>query len=175
MRARRMNSRPPLQTASDDQAVAQRGADLAQQLLGQAFPQQDQLTILNNAMAKMAQDLQFVAQRQQSLENSIAAINGFAMGGGLEVCLACDFRIMSTAAKVGLPETKLGILPGWGELPEVALRVGEVPRHRNRFRSSHDHAKDARIPKDKHTPEYNAKAPLSVARPLRPDFDGVVV
>jgi len=51
------------------------------------------------------------------------AINGFAMGGGLEVALACDFRIMSTAAKIGLPETKLGLIPGWGgtvRLPRIA-------------------------------------------------------
>lgn len=54
---------------------------------------------------------------------SVAAINGYALGGGLEVTLACDFRIMSTAAKIGLPETKLGIIPGWGgtvRLPRIA-------------------------------------------------------
>lgn len=54
---------------------------------------------------------------------TVVAINGFALGGGLEFCLACDYRIASTAAKVGLPETKLGIIPGWGgtvRLPRVA-------------------------------------------------------
>ncbi len=53
----------------------------------------------------------------------VVAINGYALGGGLEVCLACDFRVMSTAAKIGLPETKLGIIPGWGgtvRLPRIA-------------------------------------------------------
>lgn len=54
---------------------------------------------------------------------SVVAVNGFALGGGLEFCLACDYRIASSAAKVGLPETKLGIIPGWGgtvRLPRVA-------------------------------------------------------
>ncbi len=54
---------------------------------------------------------------------SVVAINGFALGGGLEFCLACDYRIASSTAKVGLPETKLGIIPGWGgtvRLPRVA-------------------------------------------------------
>lgn len=54
---------------------------------------------------------------------TVVAINGFALGGGLEFCLACDYRIASTAAKVGLPETKLGIIPGWGgtvRLPRIA-------------------------------------------------------
>ena len=53
----------------------------------------------------------------------VVAINGFALGGGLEVTLACDFRVASTDAKVGLPETKLGIIPGWGgtiRLPRIA-------------------------------------------------------
>lgn len=54
---------------------------------------------------------------------TVVAINGYALGGGLEFCLACDYRLMSTNAKVGLPETKLGILPGWGgtvRLPRIA-------------------------------------------------------
>jgi len=55
---------------------------------------------------------------------SCAVINGFAMGGGLEICLACDFRVMSTAAKVGLPETKLGILPGWGGTVRLPRIIG---------------------------------------------------
>ncbi|MFN8092552.1 MAG: fatty acid oxidation complex subunit alpha FadB [Vicinamibacteria bacterium] len=45
---------------------------------------------------------------------SVAAINGVALGGGFELCLAASYRVMSAAAKVGLPETKLGIFPGWG-------------------------------------------------------------
>ena len=54
---------------------------------------------------------------------SVVAINGYALGGGLEVCLACDLRIMSSKAKIGLPETRLGIIPGWGgtvRLPRIA-------------------------------------------------------
>lgn len=52
----------------------------------------------------------------------VVAINGFALGGGFEMCLACEYRVMSTAAKVGLPEVKLGIMPGFGgtiRLPRV--------------------------------------------------------
>ena len=53
---------------------------------------------------------------------TVAAINGTALGGGFEVCLATDYRILSTAGEVGLPEVKLGIFPGWGgtvRLPRI--------------------------------------------------------
>ncbi|TGD74257.1 fatty acid oxidation complex subunit alpha FadB [Mangrovimicrobium sediminis] len=55
---------------------------------------------------------------------SAVAINGIAVGGGLEICLACDFRVMSTAARIGLPETKLGILPGWGGTTRLPRLIG---------------------------------------------------
>jgi len=44
----------------------------------------------------------------------IAAINGLALGGGLEIALACDIRIASENARLGLPEVTLGLIPGWG-------------------------------------------------------------
>ncbi|PVZ20345.1 MULTISPECIES: fatty acid oxidation complex subunit alpha FadB [unclassified Pseudomonas] len=53
---------------------------------------------------------------------TVAAINGIALGGGLEMCLAADFRVMASSAKIGLPEVKLGIYPGFGgtvRLPRV--------------------------------------------------------
>ncbi|MFT4610038.1 MAG: 3-hydroxyacyl-CoA dehydrogenase/enoyl-CoA hydratase/3-hydroxybutyryl-CoA epimerase [Cellvibrionaceae bacterium] len=53
----------------------------------------------------------------------VVAINGFALGGGCELCLACDYRIGSESASIGLPETRLGIIPGWGgtvRLPRIA-------------------------------------------------------
>ena len=55
---------------------------------------------------------------------SVVAINGYALGGGLEFCLACDYRVMSTAAKIGLPETKLGIIPGWGGTVRLSRVAG---------------------------------------------------
>ena len=56
---------------------------------------------------------------------SIAAINGFAMGGGLEVALACDIRIAETHAQLALPETKVGLLPCGGGTQRLSWLVGE--------------------------------------------------
>jgi enoyl-CoA hydratase len=56
---------------------------------------------------------------------SICAINGFALGGGCEVALACTIRISSKTAKLGQPEVKLGILPGYGGTQRLARLCGK--------------------------------------------------
>jgi len=54
----------------------------------------------------------------------VAAINGAALGGGLELALACDLRVMSAAAEVGLPEVGLGIIPGGGATQRLPRAIG---------------------------------------------------
>ena len=54
----------------------------------------------------------------------VAAINGIALGGGFEMCLVCDYRVMSDAATVGLPEVKLGIIPGFGGTVRLSRLIG---------------------------------------------------
>ncbi|HKW57244.1 MAG TPA: enoyl-CoA hydratase-related protein [Candidatus Acidoferrum sp.] len=60
---------------------------------------------------------------------SICAINGFALGGGCEVALACSIRIASKTAKLGQPEVKLGILPGYGGTQRLARLCGKGVAH----------------------------------------------
>ncbi|HAU14245.1 MAG TPA: fatty acid oxidation complex subunit alpha FadB [Gammaproteobacteria bacterium] len=55
---------------------------------------------------------------------TVTAMNGIALGGGLEMCLATDFRVMSTAAQCGLPEAKLGLYPGFGGTVRMPRIVG---------------------------------------------------
>ncbi|WP_316844736.1 enoyl-CoA hydratase/isomerase family protein [Pedobacter psychrodurus] len=75
-------------------------------------------------LAKHGQDLVFNA-----IENSpkpfIAAINGFALGGGLELAMACHMRIASDNAKLGLPEVTLGLIPGYGGTQRLTQLVGK--------------------------------------------------
>lgn len=55
---------------------------------------------------------------------TVTAINGFALGGGLEFALTTSYRVMSSTAKIGFPETKLGIFPGWGGTVRMARVTG---------------------------------------------------
>ncbi len=75
-------------------------------------------------LARKGQELLF-----DLLENattpSIAAINGFALGGGLELAMACHIRIASDNAKMGLPEVSLGVIPGYGGTQRLAHLVGK--------------------------------------------------
>jgi enoyl-CoA hydratase len=55
----------------------------------------------------------------------VAAINGFALGGGLELAMACHIRVASTNAKLGLPEVTLGLIPGYGGTQRLTQLVGK--------------------------------------------------
>jgi enoyl-CoA hydratase len=62
---------------------------------------------------------------QNSTKPIIAAINGFALGGGLELAMACHIRIASSNAKMGLPEVSLGLIPGYGGTQRLSQLVGK--------------------------------------------------
>ncbi len=87
---------------------------------------------VNELLALSTQDGWGASRFQQSVFNklerlgrpSIAAINGFAMGGGLELALSCTIRIASTKARLGFPELGLGIIPAFGGTERLVRTVG---------------------------------------------------
>jgi 3-hydroxyacyl-CoA dehydrogenase/enoyl-CoA hydratase/3-hydroxybutyryl-CoA epimerase/enoyl-CoA isomerase len=93
------------------------GADITE-FLGMFKETQEQMIawcVEANAIFSSFEDLPFP---------TAAALGGFALGGGMEMALSCDFRIASPAARVGLPETQLGIIPGFGGTTRLPRLIG---------------------------------------------------
>lgn len=113
---------------------------------------------------------------------SVAAINGFALGGGCELALACTFRVASENAKLGQPEVKLGLIPGYGGTQRLARLVGPSRALQLILTGDHISAEEAYriglvdkvVPKDKLLEEAEnlckkiiAQAPLAIEFALR--------
>jgi len=102
---------------SSAKAVFIVGADITEFLKGFQVPQDE--------LVNWVKDAQKVFSDLENLNfPSVCAINGYALGGGFEFGLACTYRVASTKAKVGLPEVKLGLLPGFGGTSRLPRLVG---------------------------------------------------
>jgi enoyl-CoA hydratase/carnithine racemase len=94
-----------------------------------AFSVGADLTELKKLTKEKAADFsikgQYVFSKIEALAKPvIAVINGYALGGGLELALACDFRIATENSELGCPEVKLGFLPAWGGTQRLCVVVG---------------------------------------------------
>jgi enoyl-CoA hydratase len=111
----------PVLLIRSDQKVFCAGADLA--LMRSRFDS----PAGRAQMVALAREMQRVyAELESSPFVSIAEISGAAMGGGLELALACDFRVAAFEAKLGLPEVTLGLLPGAGGTQRLTRICGEA-------------------------------------------------
>ena len=78
-----------------------------------------------NGITRRVRYYQNMANQLEELDKiTIAAVDGFAVGGGLEITMACDFVIATERAKWGMPEVDVGITPGWGGTTRLARLIG---------------------------------------------------
>jgi enoyl-CoA hydratase/3-hydroxyacyl-CoA dehydrogenase len=94
-----------------------------------AFSAGADLTMFTELTPTVARDASQKGQRlmgmiEASSKPYVAAIHGFCLGGGLELALACDFRIADESAELGNPEIRLGIIPGWGGTQRLCRIIG---------------------------------------------------
>jgi enoyl-CoA hydratase len=110
---------------SDDavRAVVMTGAGEKAFIAGADIAEMSELTVQQaSVFSRKGQGLvNFIGRMTKPV---VAAVNGFALGGGLEMALACDFAYASENAKVGLPEVTLGIMPGFGGTQKLARSIG---------------------------------------------------
>jgi enoyl-CoA hydratase len=109
------DARALLVTGSGDRAFSA-GADI-KELMGRTLVEVRAGAMLGQAV---------LAKLDQLPMPSIALINGYAFGGGLELALACTFRLAVPSAKLGFPEIKLGLIPGYGGTQRLPRLVGEA-------------------------------------------------
>lgn len=141
---------------------------------GKAFIAGADVTQFEHASPKEAEAL---AMRTRAMHDTlqacrtpiVAAINGYCLGAGLEVALACDIRIGASTAKFGLPEIKLGILPGGGGTVRLTQLVGSSVARAMAFTGdlmSAEQALQHGILYSQHAPEALAEAAASLASKL---------
>ena len=109
------DARALLVTGAGDRAFSA-GADI-KELMGRTLVEQRSGAMLGQSV---------LAKLDHLAMPSIALINGYAFGGGLELALACTFRLAAPSAKLGFPEIKLGLIPGYGGTQRLPRLVGEA-------------------------------------------------
>lgn len=114
-----------LEAAPEVKVVVLTGAGEKAFVAGADIAQMERMSAME-ALDFSRKGQQVVSRIGQMSKPVVAAVNGFALGGGLELALACDFLYASEQARFGLPEVTLGIMPGFGGTQKLARLIGRA-------------------------------------------------